>query len=140
MVKCVYRNMKRTHIKLTGEALSGGAIKLTFEQATELGIDTAKDEIHGHMKTWGPWQIPVSYRALCTSSDYTPESERNYTAQRDAVHYYGFRTMCNCVQSGYAMEGRVSVNGKSVRAFTSSDLVELPDGKLISIATIHACI
>ena len=37
------------------------------------------------------------------------------------------------------LEGRVKVNGKAYRGFTSSQLFELPDGKLINAATIHAC-
>jgi len=128
-------------IRLTGEAIAGGAIKLTDEQAKQLGLlDNTSGEIRGHLKTWGPWQIPVSYRALCGSVEYTPDDKRRYSAQRDSISYYGTRTLSNIRQSGHALEGTVSVNGQKVRGFTSSDLFELSDGRLVSVATIHACI
>jgi hypothetical protein len=51
---------------------------------------------------------------------------------------YGFRTLTGIRQGGYELEGRVSIGGRKYAAFTSSQLFELPDGRLIDIATIHA--
>ena len=118
----------------------GGAIKLTAEQAKTMGLHTGLDEVRGELKTRGPWQITVSYKALCTNTHYVPKEKAKFTAESDAFHVYGTRTMSNVKQSGYSLEGRVSICGKKVRAFTSSQLFQLPDGKLVSVAIIHACL
>jgi hypothetical protein len=40
-------------------------------------------------------------------------------------------------QSGHHLEGQASIKGKKVSAFTSSQLWQLPDGRLFETATIH---
>lgn len=114
-----------------------GAIALTQEQAEALFTpdEIEKGEQRGHVKTIGPWQLPVSFTALCTSNTFGRDT---YPVEHGPLHVYGKRTMTSVRQSGYELEGRVSVNGKKHRAFTSSQLFELPNGKLISVATIHA--
>lgn len=47
---------------------------------------------------------------------------------------YGVRTMSRPKESGYNMEGRVSIAGKTHSAFTSSKLFERPDGSLVDVA------
>lgn len=114
-----------------------GAVKLTAEQAKQLFSDTdiAAGEQQGHIETHGPWERPASYTALCTSNEWNREV---FPHEHGPLHVYGKRTLTRPVQSGYQLEGRVKVNGKSYRGFTSSQLFELPDGKLIDVATIHA--
>lgn len=113
-----------------------GAIKLSEQTANLLGITDTADEIRGELKTFGPWRIPISYRALTTSSRW--DDTRGYTIALSQT-FFGPRTMTNVHQSGYVLEGRVSVNGRKHRAFTSSQLFELPSGRLVNVATIHVC-
>jgi hypothetical protein len=107
-------------------------IELTKEQAEKLGIDTSQDEIRGELKTFGPWSIPVSYKALCISAVYGEYSE----PQSKTI--YGKRSLLNVKEDGYSLGGKVSIGGKKYRAFTSSQLFQI-EGKLIDVAVIHAC-
>ena len=111
---------------------------LTQEQADLLFTKEQQEsgEIRGELQTVGPWQVARSYRALCTANLWP---ETNSITSHGPLHVYGFRTLSNVRQSGYELEGRVSVNGKSYRGFTSSQLFTLPNGKLINVATIHVC-
>ena len=118
------------------------SLPITETELLALGIPAdaiASGEYRGELKTFGPWQIPVSYRALCTSTVYTPENQARYTAEQESETLYGVRTLSAAHESG-SLEGRVSVNGRKVRGFTSSQLFKLPDGRLINVATIHACL
>lgn len=115
-----------------------GAVKLSDEQARALfsEAEIAAGEQRGNVRTVGPWQLPVSYTALCTSNTFNRDV---YPVEHGPLHVYGRRTLSRVRQSGYELEGRVSVGGRQYRGFTSSQLFELPGGKLISAATIHAC-
>ncbi len=101
-------------------------------------------EMRGEIVSRGPWQIVVSYRALCMSTVYVAKEKQHWTAQKESETVHGIRTMTQARESGYQLEGRVSVNGKGFRAFTSSQLfdVRMPDGseKLVNVATVQACI
>jgi hypothetical protein len=110
----------------------GSSTKLTNKQIRLLGIDPNADKVNGEMKTFGPWQMPINYKAICESmvfGDYSSVKE---------VTIYGYRTMYNVRQSGYCLEGWVSVQGKKRSCFTSDMLIETETGHLISVATIHA--
>jgi hypothetical protein len=50
---------------------------------------------------------------------------------------YGERTLSRVNQAGYEMQGYVSINGKTRRAFTSSLMFRLPDGTLICCAVLY---
>ncbi len=115
-----------------------GAIKLTEAQARLLFTDTdiEKGEQRGETKSIGPWQIPVTYQALCTSNIFYRDT---YPVEHGPLHVYGKRVLFDLKASGYQLEGRVKVNGVSRRGFTSTQLFELPNGKLIDAAIIHAC-
>ena len=113
-------------------------LPITIDELKQWGIDQSdidKGEFRGELKTIGPWNIPVSYRALAMANDY---DNKSMFTQILKTTVYGIRIMGNCRQSGYELEGYVSINGKKYSAFTSSQLFELPDGKLIDVATIHA--
>ncbi len=114
-----------------------GAVKLTEEQARLLFTDKEIEagEQRGAMKTFSQWQIPLSFTALCTSNTFNRET---YPVEHGPLHVYGKRTLSRPVQSGYQLEGKVSIGGKKYRGFTSNQLFELPNGKLIDAATIHA--
>ena len=85
------------------------------------------------MEHYGPWQIPIRYTALVVSSVW---GEHNF---RETITLHGYRTLYNLKQSGHCLKGTVSVGGYKRRGFTSSELWELPDGRLIETATIHLC-
>lgn len=122
-----------------------GSLPITQAELLALGVPMSaieSGELRGELETRGPWQLPVSYRALCTSTVYTDKDRAMRSAQTDSVTAHGMRTLTQCTQSGYALEGRVTVGGKSYSAFTSSQLfnVRLSDGsrKLVDVAAIHA--
>lgn len=111
-------------------------LPITRAELIALGItedEIAKGEARGELETWGPWQQPLVYKALCMSVEYADGRRISATA-------YGIRTMGQPKQSGHVLEGRVSVLGKSVRGFTSSQLFELEDGSLVDVAVIYACL
>jgi len=116
----------------------GSAVKLTDEQAralfTAAELEAGKQE--GRTVCHGPWQLVSSYTALCTSNTFNRDV---YPVEHGPLHVYGKRTLSRPRESGYQLEGTVSVGGRKLRGFTSSQLFELPGGKLISAATIHAC-
>lgn len=115
------------------------ALPITAAELLAFGIPQAAieaGEFRGEMKTRGEWQIPVSYKALCVSSEW----QREFPRVRTSETVYGLRTLSAPRSLGYALEGKVSVNGRKVRGFTSSQLFELPGGKLVNVATIHACL
>lgn len=113
------------------------ALPVTEDELLSMGIteaDIVAGEKRGELKTIGPWSIPVSYKALCTSMVNTYPDFPSVTHSKTA---YGIRTLTGIRQSGYEMEGWVSIGGKKFSAFTSSQLFELEDGRLVDVATIH---
>ena len=108
------------------------AIKLTLAQAEKLGISKEENQ-KGILKTSGMWQIPVSFKALCCTAIYKKE----YYTKCIKKSFYGIRTMTNARNSGYVLEGQVSIKGKKYSCFTSDQLFEI-EGKLINVSTIHA--
>jgi hypothetical protein len=114
-----------------------GAIPATIEQLEKLGIsaeDIAKGEKRGKHDVRYPWGITISYKAIVETSRYQKDGFkfRTYAA------FYPERTLSRPVESGYHLEGYVSLGGKKRSAFTSSQLFQLPDGRLVNVATIHA--
>ena len=95
---------------------------------------------HFQMKTWGSWGTVVGITALAVSQEFPPASRRHSprTAEECGVTVYGVRTMQSPRESGYNMEGRVSVGGRTCRAFTSSQLFRV-EGRLVDVAVLHAC-
>jgi hypothetical protein len=110
------------------------AVKLTKEQCISLGIDISQDVIRGEYETVGSWSIIRSFSALCITNEYDKTGMFTKIA---STSFFGKRTMSNPRNSGYHLEGRVSIGGKKYSAFTSDILIEV-EGKLISVATIHA--
>ena len=112
----------------------GFAIKLTKQEAIDLGISPTEVKQNGEMKTFGHWQIPVSYKALCISNKY--DKSKVYTQIEETV-LYGLRTMSRPKQSGYCLEGYVSIKGKKYSSYTSRITFEV-DGLSIDVSTINA--
>jgi hypothetical protein len=106
------------------------AIKLTEEQAKQLGIDITLDQQHLNVEHFGPWQIVKSCKGLTQSSKF--ESGRAIETT-----LYGQRTLSQVTQGGYELNGYVSIQGKKYSAFTSSQLFNV-NGHLIDVGIIHA--
>lgn len=87
-------------------------------------IPTDTNEVRGNLKTQGRWSIPVSYRALAMDMH---------------GRVFGIRTMSNVRESGHELEGRVSIEGKKYRAFTSSKLFTRNNGTLCDVAIVYVC-
>ena len=127
--------MKRTQpVKIVGSVVT----KLTTQQLLEFGFTQAEidsGEIKGNFKTSGPWHFPVSYRALCCSTVWDKDNYGLSIVKEKT--FYGVRTLSNIRAAGYASEGFVSIKNKKYSAFTSGELIELENGRLVNIATIH---
>lgn len=111
-----------------------GAIPATIDQLHALGVTDA--EIEAGEKRFetrhrGPWSICVSVRAIVADCDYKPDTRR--------ARFYPARTAHDMKECGYHSEGRVSFGGRKRHVFTSSQLFELPDGRLIDVAILHVC-
>lgn len=105
---------------------------MTPEQWLEYLAPTLEDQ-RGDMETFGPWNIPVRFKAPAVSIEW---GEHGFAVSHTL---HGFRTLSALKESGYQLEGRVSIRGEKRRGFTSSLLCELPDGKLLETAVIHVC-
>lgn len=77
------------------------------------------------METVGYWSTIQRCRAMAVDSN-------NYA--------FGVRSLQRPRSSGYELEGRVSIKGRTHRAFTSSILFARPsDGGLVDRAVLHVC-
>lgn len=109
------------------------AIKLTEQQYLEL-LETSEvqTDLRADFITSGGWHhAPISFSA--------PVIERHYPEHRyypESITFYGRRKMGKLQEDGYCLRGTVSVGGKKRTGWTSDIMVELPDGKLCSIAVI----
>ena len=118
-----------------------GALPITMEELMAFGFTEAQirsGAIHGDVTVYPVmWQLPKTYRALLEHRTF--DDSKGYTIS-DSADIYGMGTLGELEQSGYQLEGRVSFKGKKYRGFTSSQLIELPDGHLVDIATIFICL
>jgi hypothetical protein len=80
----------------------------------------------------GPWSICQSLRGIVERAEFGEYSRKMW------VEFYPARKMSNPRSCGYDMEGTISLGGKKSSAFTSSQLFELPDGRLIDCGILFA--
>jgi len=109
----------------------GGAVPISEEQFREFVAPELEDQ-HHDVEVRGFWQHPVKLQALAVS--YTWKDH-----YAETVTLYGKRSLCSLKESGYQLEGRVSISNVKHRGFTSSQLFELPDGRLFDVAVIVVC-
>jgi len=112
------------------------AIPATVEQLAALGVtpdEIAKGEKRFESVHSGPWQICRSLRAIV---EFTGRDE---SGRATVKAFYPARTMHAPRPCGYDMEGRIPFAGRKASAFTTSQVFELPDGKLVEVATLHLC-
>ena len=103
--------------------------KVTRDQLHSLGFtdqEIEAGESRGEMKTRGPWQVAVSYRALVEQIDF----------ETGQACFWPARTLADLRQNGYAMDGRVSLGGVKRSAFTSSYFFEVDGGGYFEAASI----
>ena len=81
-------------------------------------------EVRGEMNTVGPWQIVMGYRALAVDKH---------------GRVFGVCSLDKPRDSSGCLEGKVSIEGKKYRAFTSSRLFRRADGSLCDVATLYVC-
>ena len=113
-----------------------GAIPISWEIADAIGIRNGDRNFE--IDSRGPWQIPTACRGIRMSSKFNRLPGYVTT---DAVTIWGPGTLSAPRQSGYTLEGRASIPvfGK-VRAFTSSQLFELPDKSLRDCCEVFCCV
>lgn len=99
-------------------------------------LNGVTDELRGKIETTGQWQVITKYSALAISHPF-PKDHCDTT--RMPLTIYGMRTLQNVRESGYQLEGKVSIDGKKVRAFTSNRIFERKDGSLINVAVLFVC-
>ena len=100
--------------------------RLTIEQAKVLGIDYTQDGQRLEIETRGPWSIISKCRGLAMRQNF----------DTGEVTIYGQRILSNARQSGYELEGWVSIGGVKRSGFTSSHLFEMEDGHLIDVGIL----
>lgn len=86
----------------------------------------ASGEGHFRVRTRGPWGIIHKLEGLAVEKT------------SDGVIIHGMRSLFDLRESGYQMEGRVSIDGKKLRAFTSSQMFTV-NGKLVDVAILYVC-
>ena len=85
------------------------------------------------METIMPWGYLVSLRGLAVTATW---SNNVHTGHRNLETHtlHGDRQLSHPVEAGYQLEGTCSVNGKNMRAFTSTVMFEVIETKkLVSI-------
>lgn len=102
--------------------------KISLELAKKLFGDITKDEQRLEIETRGPWSIISSCKGLTIWQDFTTNE----------IEIYGYRTLSRPRNSGYELEGYVSIAGEKRSAFTSSHLFELENGHLIDVGILFA--
>jgi hypothetical protein len=120
--------MKLSPLTLAAEP---GCVPITEEQWLAYVSDSLEDQ-HGSLETYGPWHLPVKFTAPCLTYEWGEYSSIQ------SVTLYGKRTLSKLKESGYRLEGRLSLGGQKVTGFTSSQLFKLPDGRLLDSGIIHA--
>lgn len=87
-------------------------------------LNEAKNESRFQIQTRGPWGLVSKLKGLAVEKG------------EGGVIVHGLRSLDNARESGYAMEGKVSIGGKKYRAFTSSQMFKV-NGKLADVAILY---
>jgi hypothetical protein len=120
---------------LSYENPTSGSVKATREDLLKLGVTESEIEAgekRFETETWGCYGVIRSLRAIVETGEFGEHSAMTWK------QFYPMRTMSNPRQSGYDMEGVVSVGGRKSTCFTSSQMFELPCGKLVDVAVIFS--
>lgn len=113
-----------------------GVTPATRDQLIALGIPPASVDAGRH-------RFDIETRGPCSRVCGLAESvtrQADYPHDETSVTLYGIRAMHAPQESGYQMEGWVPIGGRKHRAFTSSRLFRLPDGKLVDVDCLYVCL
>jgi len=97
---------------------------------------------------------PLTFQSKAGAIPVTDEQARTFLSEaatatwkegpgyqiQDTLTIHGERSLDKAQESGYQLEGKVTLGGDRWRAFTSSQLFELPSGKLVDVAILHVCV
>ena len=112
---------------------TGGSWKLPHNDVWNIPSKDVGGDVH--LETTysdGPFHTITKLSGLvisCEFYDRCPTRSRKHRV-------YGHRSLTNLRESGYQMEGQVSLGGKKYSAFTSSQLFEREDGSLVDVGVI----
>ena len=102
-------------------------LKLSSEQFQSL-IGGEPRDVSGDLETYGPWQLPVRFKAVCVHREWKDGFVSSVT-------FFGPRTLGKLKQADWHLEGRCKVGGKEVRGHTCSIMVDV-DGSLYTVGVI----
>jgi len=88
-------------------------------------FDHPRDRYHGTL------------RGLALTHDFFDAADPEKNLE---ITIWGPRALSDAREGGYQMEGRVSIGGVKARAFTSSTMFELADGRLVKAGTLFVCL
>ena len=95
-----------------------------------------------HLSENSVWNLPAEGDALHLEVKHGPFPFASIASIRGVAiskrgKVFGIRTLSNIREDGYAHIGRVSLGGKSYRAFTDSRLFKRSDGTFINVREIY---
>jgi hypothetical protein len=125
----------KTKAILSYENPTSGSVKATREELHKLGVTDAEIEAgekRFEHETWGCYGITRSLKGVVETGEFGENHAMTWK------QFFPARTMSNPRSSGYDMEGTVSIGGVKSSCFTSSQLFELPCGKLVEVAVIFS--
>lgn len=114
-----------------------GSIPVSQAQLFALGFTVAEinaGEKRLDVETQGPWSLVSRLSGIVERGEFRKDG----SSRMEWVEFYPARAMSRPRQSGYDMEGHLSLNGKKHSAFTSSQMFELPDGHLVDCTVLFA--
>lgn len=132
--------MAKNPFPIQADPAGPGVYLLTAEQAALLFTEEQiqkRDSVRGEIETYGPWHIIKSYTALATTHDW--KDGPTCRLADGPLTIFGKRKLSKTSPIGHQLEGTVHVKGGRYRAFTSSQLFQLPSGDLIDVAILHVC-
>lgn len=109
---------------------NSSAIELPYQWARELFPEAFLTEkpVFERRFVLSPYQTaqdcPHSVRGLSIGHIKGTKQPAHCYAPTIGYEIVGTRTLTNCAQKGYEIEGKISYKGKKTRAFTSSQLFE----------------
>src|SRR5207247_8650908 len=125
---------------VTLQCNNGGAVKIKHDVLKsfigEASILAGEHKLE--LTCVGPWQICTKVKGLAITAIW---KEGPVNKLVESYTLYGTRIMQDVRQGGYELEGRVKLNGKNHRAFTSSILFKVEEtGNLINIGVLYVCL
>ncbi len=107
-----------------------GATKITNASLVEYFQTKARG---GEIRTNYSPREGISYSAMVISF---PDGRDLFGTAKGDIIYHGVRTLSSARPEGYCLRGYVSIKGEKHKGFTTSTMVELPEGGLVNMSAI----